>query len=41
MINAPTKDKPFNRSYTVEMLGNVVGGKEVKYLNVDMETFKN
>ena len=21
--------------------GNVVGGKEVKYLNVDMETFKN
>ncbi|HFD1595433.1 TPA: aminopeptidase C [Enterococcus faecium] len=40
VINAPTKDKPFNRSYTVEMLGNVVGGKEVKYLNVDMETFK-
>lgn len=40
IINAPTKDKPFNRSYTVEMLGNVVGGAPVKYLNVDMDTFK-
>jgi bleomycin hydrolase len=40
IINAPTTDKPYNQSYTVEMLGNVVGGKEVKYLNVDMEMFK-
>ncbi|WP_321385858.1 C1 family peptidase [uncultured Enterococcus sp.] len=40
VINAPTKDKPFNKTYTVEMLGNVVGGKPVKYLNVDMSTFK-
>ncbi|OQO71229.1 aminopeptidase [Enterococcus villorum] len=40
IINAPTEDKPFNRSYTVEMLGNVVGGKEVRYLNVEMDTFK-
>ncbi|HPR81483.1 MAG TPA: C1 family peptidase [Enterococcus sp.] len=40
IINAPTTDKPYNQSYTVEMLGNVVGGKEVKYLNVDMEIFK-
>lgn len=40
IINAPTTDKPYNRSYTVEMLGNVVGDKEVKYLNLDMETFK-
>lgn len=40
IINAPTTDKPYNQSYTVEMLGNVVGGKEVKYLNVDMQTFK-
>lgn len=31
--------KPYDRSYTVEMLGNVVGGKEVKYLNVDMIMF--
>lgn len=40
IINAPTADKPYNKSYTVEMLGNVVGGKDVKYLNVDMSTFK-
>lgn len=40
MINAPTKDKPYNQTYTVEMLGNVVGGKDVKYINVDMTTFK-
>jgi len=40
IINAPTADKPYNQSYTVEMLGNVVGGKEVKYFNVDMTTFK-
>lgn len=40
IINAPTTDKPYNQSYTVEMLGNVVAGKEVKYLNVDMDTFK-
>lgn len=40
IINAPTADKPYDKSYTVEMLGNVVGGKEVKYLNVDMDSFK-
>lgn len=40
LINAPTADKPYNRSYTVEMLGSVVGGKPVRYLNVDMETMK-
>lgn len=40
VINAPTADKPYNQSYTVELLGNVVGGKAVKYLNVDMSAFK-
>ncbi|MFV0558619.1 MAG: C1 family peptidase [Enterococcus sp.] len=40
IINAPTADKPYNRSYTVSMLGNVVGGKEVRYLNLDMASFK-
>lgn len=40
VINAPTEDKPYMRSYTVEMLGNVVGGKEVKYINLDMKDFK-
>lgn len=40
LINAPTKDKPYNQTYTVEMLGNVAEAKPVKYLNVSMETFK-
>ncbi len=30
LINAPTKDKPFHKTFTVDFLGNVVGGKEVK-----------
>ena len=40
IINAPTADKPYNKSYTVEFLGNVVGGKQVKHLNVPIERFK-
>ncbi|MCL6454334.1 MAG: C1 family peptidase [Alicyclobacillus sp.] len=40
VINAPTADKPFNRTYTVQYLGNVEGGKDVLYLNVDIDTFK-
>ncbi|AIM25400.1 aminopeptidase C [Melissococcus plutonius] len=40
VINAPTTDKPFNQTYTVDMLGNVVGGKQVKYLNVEMPILK-
>lgn len=40
IINAPTADKPFNRMYTVEMLGNVLGGRQVRHLNLDMQTFR-
>ena len=40
VINAPTVDKPYGQSYTVEMLGNVVGSREVRYLNVPMERLK-
>ncbi|WP_367377647.1 C1 family peptidase [Enterococcus gilvus] len=40
IINAPTDDKPFMKSYTVDMLGNVIDGKEVKYLNLEMADFK-
>lgn len=36
VINAPTKDKPFNKSYTVSYLGNVIGGKEIRHLNIEM-----
>ena len=39
-INAPTKTKPFYKSYTVEYLGNVKGGKIVKHLNLPMERLK-
>lgn len=41
IINAPTEDKPFMKSYTVDMLGNVVDGKQVKYLNLEMDDFKD
>lgn len=41
IINAPTKDKPFGKTYTVQFLGNVVNGRPIKYLNVDRQTLKN
>lgn len=40
IINAPTADKPFMQTYTVDMLGNVVDGKPVKYLNLPMDELK-
>lgn len=40
VINAPTKDKPYNRSYTVDLLGNVVGSPDVRYINVEMDRLK-
>ncbi len=40
IINAPTADKPFHRTYTVSYLGNVKGGSPVTYLNLPIEEFK-
>lgn len=40
VINAPTANKPYNQTYTVDMLGNVVGGQAIKYLNVEMDVLK-
>lgn len=41
VINAPTADKPFGRTYTVRLLGNVCGGKyPVKYLNLPIDDLK-
>ena len=40
LINAPTKDKPFNKLYTVKYLGNMVGGRDTRYLNVDLKALK-
>ena len=40
LINCPTDDKPFGRLFTVQYLGNVVGGDMVRYLNVPIDVFK-
>ncbi|MBU3852176.1 MAG: C1 family peptidase, partial [Candidatus Paralactobacillus gallistercoris] len=40
VINAPTKDKPYNHVYTVDMLGNVIGGRQVRHLNLRLHEFK-
>lgn len=40
VINAPTKDKPYYKSYTVKYLGNVVEGDIVRYVNVPIEEMK-
>jgi len=40
LINAPTKDKPYNKLYTVQYLGNVTGGQIVRYLNVPIGVLK-
>ena len=40
IINAPTKDKPYGRTYTVKYLGNVAGGRPVTYLNTDIGAMK-
>ena len=40
LINAPTKDKPYNRLYTVQYLGNVVGGQIIRYLNTVIDVLK-
>lgn len=40
VIHAPTQDKPFNKTYTVQYLGNVEGGNPVKYINLDLPEFK-
>ncbi len=41
LINCPTPDKKFLTTYTVQYLGNVVGGKDVLYLNVELQEFKD
>ncbi|MDR2505450.1 MAG: C1 family peptidase [Oscillospiraceae bacterium] len=40
VINAPTKDKPYYRTFTVGLLGNVKGGRSVKYLNLPVDEQK-
>lgn len=40
IIHAPTQDKPYGRSYTVQYLGNVIEGHSVRHLNLPVEELK-
>ena len=40
VINAPTADKPYMRSYTVKYLGNVVEDGTVRYVNLPIEALR-
>ncbi len=40
LINAPTADKPYHKTYTVSYLGNVKEGRPVKYLNLEIDQLK-
>ncbi|MBN1434210.1 C1 family peptidase [Candidatus Fermentibacterales bacterium] len=41
LINAPTGDKPFGKLYTVQYLGNVLGGSPVIYLNAPIQDLRS
>jgi bleomycin hydrolase len=40
LIHAPTPDKPFGKTYTIDFLGNVVEGKTIIYLNAPLDAMK-
>ena len=40
IVHAPTADKPFDKLYTVQYLGNVAGGAPVRHLNLELDEFK-
>ncbi|MBQ6521787.1 MAG: C1 family peptidase, partial [Atopobiaceae bacterium] len=40
LISAPTSDKPFDRTYTVSRLGNVLEDGTVRYLNLEVSELK-
>ena len=41
LLNAPTADKPYHKTYTVDYLGSIVEGEPIKYLNVPIEALKD
>ena len=41
LVNDPRPSSPIGRTFTVEYLGNVIGGPPVIYLNVDMQVIKD
>ncbi len=40
LVHDPRETSPFNRTFTVQYLGNVVGGEIVRYLNVEIDVMK-
>ena len=40
LVHDPRSTSPYGRTFTVDYLGNVVGGPPVKYLNVEMSLLK-
>lgn len=40
VIHAPTADKPYHKTYTIRLLGNVVEGRPVVHLNLTMDELK-
>jgi bleomycin hydrolase len=40
LVHDPRATSPFGKTFTVEYLGNIVGGAIVKYLNVEIELIK-
>jgi bleomycin hydrolase len=41
LVNDPRPSSPYGRTFTVEYLGNVVGGPRVTYLNVEIPLLKD
>src|ERR1700727_747506 len=41
LVNDPRPSSPIGRTFTVEYLGNVIGGPPVTYLNVDVQLIKD
>lgn len=40
LVDSPRKTTPYDQTYTVKYLGNVVEGQDVRYLNVKIDTMK-
>jgi bleomycin hydrolase len=40
LIHCPQESKRMNEVYTIDYLGNVVGGREIRYLNVELPVMK-
>ncbi|MCR5348137.1 MAG: C1 family peptidase [Bacilli bacterium] len=41
LINSPTEDKPYLRNFTIDYLGNVLEGKPINHLNLEMDDLKD